>query len=359
MAASVCIPISLLLFAAPATAQPAREQVKFDFAWRHALVQGGPAPPAPPPSGPSHCPSPDHFPANKSGVECGGLQSDSAAATADACAINCCNDQRCSVWQFSNATTGGGCWRGACTESGFSPSSSWVGGERPARIAPPPPPPPPPPSPSDHPAQAASEFEDSSWTAVDLPHDMNMGNAGVEGGAAANLDLCPGGCSGRSYIQRHTGWYRKHFNLPADWQGSHVSVVFEGAFHYSMVYVNGQVGADRHFPLPQSFARTQLISRCGAWQLLANHTCGYTSFDVPLNAAPLKFGGANVIAVYTDATSGTGWWYAPPPHTTTTTLGRICCPAESNRSCQVSDSCGATALGTHAVSSHACAARQV
>ena len=151
--------------------------------------------------------------------------------------------------------------------------------------APPPPPPPPPPAPSDHPPQAATEFDDSSWTAVDLPHDMNMGNAGVEGGAAANLDLCPGGCSGRSYIQRHTGWYRKHFNLPADWQGSHVSVVFEGAFHYSMVYVNGQ--------------------------LLTNHTCGYTSFDVPLNAAPLKFGGANVIAVYSDATSGTGWWYAP------------------------------------------------
>ena len=125
---------------------------------------------------------------------------------------------------------------------------------------------------------------------------MNMGaaNTGGGGGAAASLDLCPGGCSGRSYIARQAGWYRKHFVLPADWTGSHVSVVFEGAFHFSMVYLNGV--------------------------LLGNHSCGYTSFDIPLwsdhlqepNGAPasrLNFGGANVLAVYTDATSGTGWWY--------------------------------------------------
>jgi hypothetical protein len=288
---------ALLLLVVPTTPPP-REQVKFDFAWRHALVFGPPPPPPPPPLppvGPSHCPSPDHWPANKSGVQCSGLGSDKKAQSAGACAVNCCNDQACSVWQFSTATAGGGCWRGAC-DGGFGHNAAWVGGMRPARVNPPPPAPvpPPPPTPSDHPSQAQTNFDDSKWPVVDLPHDMNMGAGGGDsGGAAASIELCPHGCSGRSYIARQTGWYRKRFTLPVEWTGSHVSVVFEGAFHYSMVYINGV--------------------------LIGNHTCGYTSFDVPLwsdhsaddsTGTPLKFGGGeNVISVYTDATSGTGWWY--------------------------------------------------
>ena len=55
----------------------------------------------------------------------------------------------------------------------------------------------------------------------------------------------------------------------------------------------------------------------GAQVLIGNHSCGYTSFDVPLwtdhlrsDGTPLlRYGGANTIAVYSDATSGTGWWY--------------------------------------------------
>eukprot|EP01052_Picozoa_sp_SAG31_P034118 SAG31_NODE_3940_length_3734_cov_1.934801_2_plen_724_part_00 len=77
------------------------------------------------------------FSANKSKVVCGGLTHDLSATAAGACASACCNDQRCSVWQFAdNATTvGGGCWRGACAGS-FSNSKNWVGGARPL---PPPP----------------------------------------------------------------------------------------------------------------------------------------------------------------------------------------------------------------------------
>lgn len=126
--------------AATATTPPPRERVKFDFAWRHALVTGPPPPPPPPPLppvGPSHCPFPDHWPANKSGVQCSGLAEDQKAKSAAACAVNCCNDQSCSVWQFSNATSGGGCWRGAC--SSFGHNNSWVGGIRPVRVNPLPP----------------------------------------------------------------------------------------------------------------------------------------------------------------------------------------------------------------------------
>lgn len=71
--------------------------------------------------------------------------------------------------------------------------------------------------------------------------------------------------------------------MPADWQSEFVSLEFEGIFHYSMIYLNGV--------------------------LLTNHSCGYTSFDVPLPTSLLKFGQPNTLAVFTDATSGTGWWY--------------------------------------------------
>jgi beta-galactosidase len=73
------------------------------------------------------------------------------------------------------------------------------------------------------------------------------------------------------------------FTVPADWKGEHISVEFEGVFHYSMIYLNGV--------------------------LLTNHSCGYTSFDVELPAKLLNYGQPNTFAVYTDATSGTGWWY--------------------------------------------------
>ena len=72
--------------------------------------------------------------------------------------------------------------------------------------------------------------------------------------------------------------------MPADWAGKYISVEFEGVFRHAMVYLNG------HY--------------------LQNHTSGYTSFDVALPSAALKAGGdTNVLAVYADARSGTGWWY--------------------------------------------------
>ena len=36
------------------------------------------------------------------------------------------------------------------------------------------------------------------------------------------------------------GWYRKHFNVPAEWKGSSVWVYFEGIFHETSSYLNGE-----------------------------------------------------------------------------------------------------------------------
>jgi beta-galactosidase/beta-glucuronidase len=87
-------------------------------------------------------------------------------------------------------------------------------------------------------------------------------------------------------------WYRKSFTLPAEWSGSIVWLDFEGSFRSTTVWVNGEPAA--------------------------YHDCGYTPFRLRLdNITNVKFGGANVIAVFVDPDNGdqggrekgSGWWY--------------------------------------------------
>ena len=108
-----------------------------DTAW----VGGGRPPPQPLPP-PTHCAAAGDpgFPANASNVQCAGLTFDSKALSADTCAVNCCNDQSCAVWQFSNTTRGGGgCWRGTCQQPPID-MKGWIGGQRQAPSPPPAPP---------------------------------------------------------------------------------------------------------------------------------------------------------------------------------------------------------------------------
>jgi hypothetical protein len=55
------------------------------------------------------------------------------------------------------------------------------------------------PNPGDTPPESASSYDDSSWEDVQLPHDGLIASAPTQTG-------CPGGCSGKSYIQRKVLW---------------------------------------------------------------------------------------------------------------------------------------------------------
>ena len=115
---------------------------------------------------------------------------------------------------------------------------------------------------------------------IDAPHDFIIGGTYDQSDPA----------SGSSYLPRFDGIYRKHFNLPADWKGSSVWLKFDGVFHTTKIYLNGQ-GFGSH---------------C--------HSCGYTSFTLRLdNQTSIKFGDGkaneNVIAMFVDGSKGTGWWY--------------------------------------------------
>lgn len=153
------------------------------------------------------------------------------------------------------------------------------------------PPEPPTSGPGPNPTEARSDFDDSSWAPVHLPHD------GLIAQGASNIS-CPTGCSGRSFIPRHVMWYRKTFSFPAAWGSvsadSSAWLEFDGIFHAAIVYLNGNI--------------------------VARNAEGYLGFHVQLdNATGLLRppGEKNVLAVFVDPDGGagfsqlqrSGWWY--------------------------------------------------
>ena len=74
-------------------------------------------------------------------------------------------------------------------------------------------------------------FDDSSWRALDLPHDWS-------------IELLPtptgGTTAGTGFFQGGLGWYRKTFTLPRSARGKRISVEFDGVYMDSEVYFNGR-----------------------------------------------------------------------------------------------------------------------
>jgi beta-galactosidase len=116
----------------------------------------------------------------------------------------------------------------------------------------------------DAPDFAQSDFNDSTWRNVTLPHDWSIEQkidpAAPTGG--------PGG-----YYPTGVGWYREVINTPADWKGKQVQVEFEGVYMDADVFLNGQK--------------------------LFTHPYGYTSFFVDLTPS-LKLNARNILAVRVD-----------------------------------------------------------
>lgn len=116
----------------------------------------------------------------------------------------------------------------------------------------------------DFPEAAASDFDAGSWRKLDLPHDWS-----IEG--TIHPDHPMGNDGG--YFPAGIGWYRKTFEVPADWSKKVVSVYFEGVYMNAEVFVNG-------------------VS-------LGTHPYGYTSFTHDISQY-LNPGETNLIAIRVD-----------------------------------------------------------
>jgi len=117
-----------------------------------------------------------------------------------------------------------------------------------------------------------SDFDDSAWQEVRLPHDWAISGPfnAKESGYAGKLPW------------KGVGWYRKTFTLDKADSGRRVYIDFDGVMAFPKVYVNGQLA--------------------GEWDY------GYMSFRV--DATPyVKYDGTNVIAVQVDTRNhGTRWY---------------------------------------------------
>lgn len=125
---------------------------------------------------------------------------------------------------------------------------------------------------------AAASFDDRAWRKLNLPHDW-----AVEQPFSANASFSHGFKTiGKNFPEASVGWYRKKFFIPQSDTGKKVSIVFDGVFRNSIVWVNG------HY--------------------LGTEESGYNSFQYDMSDV-LNYGGDNVVAVRVDATMEEGWFY--------------------------------------------------
>ncbi|NLM74902.1 MAG: DUF4982 domain-containing protein [Clostridiaceae bacterium] len=112
----------------------------------------------------------------------------------------------------------------------------------------------------DHPEYSKPELDDRQWRRLDVPHDWSIEHPVDENHPSGR---------GGGYVLTGIGWYRKHFSYTEEMKDKQVSLMFDGIYMDSSVYLNGK-----------------LIGGCGY---------GYTSFSVDMTEHLQE--GDNVIAV--------------------------------------------------------------
>ena len=114
---------------------------------------------------------------------------------------------------------------------------------------------------------------EKDWRDVTLPHDWI-----VEGNFSKKE------WDAQGYLPTGVGCYRKVFEVPAQWEGKHIEIEFDGVSRNSTLWLNGH--------------------------LIGNHFSGYTSFSYDISDY-LRYGdeGKNVLFMKVDARDYEGWWY--------------------------------------------------
>lgn len=115
----------------------------------------------------------------------------------------------------------------------------------------------------DQPSFSLPDCDESAWRQLNLPHDW-----GTESVPEKDNPTCGTG----GFVKAGCGWYRKHFSFDPSFDSKFVSLMFDGVFMNSRIWLNGEeVGSNMH---------------------------GYSSFSVDLTKALRQ--GDNVLAVRVD-----------------------------------------------------------
>lgn len=107
----------------------------------------------------------------------------------------------------------------------------------------------------DHPEAKAPQFDATAWRTLNVPHDWAFeADYAKDAAQAANGGYKPGGIA----------WYRKRFDLAADWQSQRVSIQFDAVYMNSEVWINGHYLGKRPYGyIPFSYDITEYL-RAGA-----------------------------------------------------------------------------------------------
>ncbi|MGQ9619708.1 MAG: glycoside hydrolase family 2 TIM barrel-domain containing protein [Bacteroidales bacterium] len=115
-------------------------------------------------------------------------------------------------------------------------------------------------------------FDDSKWQAITIPHDWAIEGPFIKDGDG-NTGKLP---------WRGEGWYRIKINIPSEWAGKQIYLLFDGVMSFPVVYVNGQ--------------------EAGCWDY------GYSSFYLNITRF-ITPGAENVVAVHADTRKHDSRWY--------------------------------------------------
>ena len=118
----------------------------------------------------------------------------------------------------------------------------------------------------------STNFDDSSWEKVNLPHDWAIKGPFNEQGNGSTGKL----------PWRGEGWYRNTFTLSSEDQGKVVYIKFDGVMSSPQIFVNGKLA--------------------GKWDY------GYSSFYLDISDY-VKYGQENSVAVYVDNRKHDSRWY--------------------------------------------------
>lgn len=118
-----------------------------------------------------------------------------------------------------------------------------------------------------------SNFDDSGWQAVTLPHDWAIAGPFNSGGVGGSMGRLP---------SPGIGWYRKKLDIPASDAGKSVFLDVDGAMSYAVVWLNGKL--------------------VGGWPF------GYNSWRLDLTPY-VVLGGENQLAIRLDNPPDFSRWY--------------------------------------------------
>ena len=139
---------------------------------------------------------------------------------------------------------------------------------------------------SDIPDAFRTDFDDSGWRVLDLPHDYSIEDLPLKDGVKQIGPFSEESAGGIStgHVTGGTAWYRKHFILGKRDEGKIVKVLFDGVYMDSDLWINGN-----H---------------------LGNHPYGYTAFSFDLTPYLRPPGENNILAVQVKNEGDNSRWYS-------------------------------------------------